>query len=500
MTFLSHCNYKIIPFDSRSVAAFRIVLGVSILYNLIFYRFPAVGVFYNNKTIFPESSIEKYYGNRFSLFQLFDTDLWYYFLFGVLFILSVSFIIGFKTKWVSIIMFFLFGSLISINPYLSHGVEYLIEVALFWSIFLTLNQSFCLLNFKISSFNFGILPHVGFQIQIFLIYFSAWIFKNGETWLNGQVLEVVSYDLIHAKPLLLSLRAAPEILRFLTYFGFYSEFFLSVLLFISIFYSKTKLLAALSLIIIHTLMALLLHVGTFFIVGLAFGMLLLPTSFWNIKLIKQFLGLKERNRNPVALDSNLKNIHIAKKTAIIISILYVTQSSIYQWSKNSFLSPFILSNPIHKYSTGIHFNEPGIFTGLWHQSWKFFSNNIYNDLGDFVFLGYDEHNNIYELRTGSKIEFIESSHSKSFQPLPKTSYFGAEFTFGVYYKFYFDRFPKKTQEFWLEFQLKKYQKKHIDIKIVKAELWKLDRAYHIINNKITIKDSAYKMVTTKNIK
>ncbi|MBF4984476.1 hypothetical protein FNJ87_09115, partial [Nonlabens mediterrranea] len=78
------------------------------------------------------------------------------------------------------------------------------------------------------------------------------------------------------------------------------------------------------------------------------------------------------------------------------------------------------------------------------------------------------------------------------------SYSGAEFTFGVYYKFYQNRFPKSTQQGWLNIELDNYKKAHPKKEISKAELWRLQRFHYYEGDHLILQDSLTKVMTIYN--
>ncbi|MGJ8685442.1 MAG: hypothetical protein ACSHWW_12505 [Nonlabens sp.] len=488
---ISFIELKTIPFDLRSLGLFRISLGFAVLYNLIFYRFPAVGIFYNNELISPEKSGNDYFGPSFPLFRLFENNNWYYFLLSLMTVLVVLFIIGWKTKWITPVLFFMFASLVTTNSYLAHGVDFLEEVALFWAMFLPLDQAFTLCKSRqVPQIIFGKIAHFGFQFQLLLIYFSAWIFKDGALWRNGKILEIVSYDLIHARSILQELGSYPLLSQVFTYAGFYLEVIVSILILISIFLKKTRLWTLISILLLHAIMAVFLHVGTFFIIGLAFGLLFLPSSFWDkIVYRKSSAGIQNIYSRP-----NRSKTHVLAGIFILGVLAFILQGNLHHWSKNSYLTPVLSKVPFYKYTIGLKLPDPGIFTGVWHQVWAFFPNNLYDDLGDFIYVGYDNNGVPYELRTGEALSFKEVDGQVSVTPLPRASYHGAEFTFTVYLKFYQDRFPKSTQEGILELQLEKFEKEHPEVQISKTELWKLQRFHKFENEKLVIKDSLYRLL------
>ncbi|MEO9503678.1 MAG: HTTM domain-containing protein [Nonlabens ulvanivorans] len=491
---IARLNSKIIPFDLRSLGIFRIILGLAIIYNLVFYRFPAVGVFYNTPDLIPPSTIANYYGTPLQLFNWIDSDLWYNSLFLIMLLLSILLTVGYQLKWVIPALFVLFGSMITTNPYVAHGVEYLEETALFWAIFLPLDKRFSITKITdVRTQNSGNFAHLGLHFQLFLIYFSSWIFKNGELWQSGKILEIVSKDLIHSKPLLQGISNQPEVLEILTYSGFYLEVIISLLILSAFFFKNSRKWVFISILILHATMVLYLHVGTFFIIGFAFSILFLPAGFWDHRIINRLYS-------PTGMIdvSQKEKLNQLKTIGILVFMAFILHGNLHHWSKNSYLSPTLLKLPFYHYTIGRQLPDPGIFTGFWHQSWKFFPNNIYDDLGDFIFIGYNVSGKAIELRTGTELTISESDDTIEINPLPSHSYFGAEFTFGVYYKFYQNRFPESTQQGWLTIELDNYKKAHPKNKISKAELWKLKRFHHYEGEHLKLQDSLIKICTIYN--
>ncbi|MBF4983277.1 HTTM domain-containing protein [Nonlabens mediterrranea] len=491
---IARLNSKIIPFDPRSLGIFRIILGLAIIYNIVFYRFPAVGVFYNTPDLIPPSTITNYYGVPLPLFNWIDSDVWYNSLFLIMLLLSVLLTVGYRLKWVIPALFVLFGSMITTNPYVAHGVEYLEETALFWAIFLPLDRRFSLTKITdVRSQNSGNFAHLGFHFQLFLIYFSSWIFKNGELWKSGKILEIVSKDLIHSKPLLQGISNQPEFLELLTYSGFYLEVIVSLLILSAFFFENLRKWIFISLFFLHVTMALYLHVGTFFIIGLAFSVVFLPAGFWNHRLLNKLYSPNS------IIDSTQKvKLNQLKIIGLLVFMAFILHGNLHHWSKNSYLSSALSSLPFFDCTIGRQLSDPGIFTGFWHQSWKFFPNNIYDDLGDFIFIGYNASGEAIELRTDTVLTISENDDAIDINPLPSHSYSGAEFTFGVYYKFYQNRFPKSTQQGWLNIELDNYKKAHPKKEISKAELWRLQRFHYYEGDHLILQDSLTKVMTIYN--
>ncbi|WP_124979920.1 hypothetical protein [Nonlabens xiamenensis] len=468
-------NQRFSELDARSLAGFRMILGASILWNLIIYRIPAVGKYYNNPLLVPDETIADYYGPPLPIFSLTDSDLWYYLLMGVMVMAASSMIVGWKTRWMVGILFVLMGSLTTTNPYLSHGVEYLEETALFWSFFLPMDRCWSLRTAHHKNFDrLEGIASFGLLLQLFLIYFSSWLFKNGAVWKEGRVLEIVAQDLIHADTLLEWLSEYPSILQVMTYIGFGLEILISLFLLVGIWKKTWRIYAALSIVLLHFSMTALLDVGTFIIVGVGFAIVLLPDHFW------KFIG---KSWVFIPTDIIASNFSKSKKNnwltlGLLLAMLCVLRSNLHSWTKDTYISPVLTSLPFSDPVLEKQIPDPGIFTGFWHQSWRFFAHNIYADLGDFMFVGHDENGRMYDLASGSVISDAVNK-AGHWTYLPDNNYQGAEFIFGVYFKFYHHRFPESSKAQWLRLKLDEFTADHEDVLLKRAEIWQIERTYQV---------------------
>lgn len=478
-------------FDYRSLALFRIVLGVALLHNLIFYRFAGVGFFYGENTAVDYKLGDAYFGPGRSFFQYLSSETGFLFVLGLMFVLTILFTIGYKTKVITPIIFFTYGSIFILNPYLAHGVEFMLEVALFWAIFLPLDQVWSVHRTRSTGvITCHPLLSLCVLIQLFFIYASSWIFKDGDIWKSGMVMQTVSYDLIHARDLLIWLSDYPVVLKIMTYIGFYIEICISIGLLLSARFSRIRIVTAIALVMLHTMMALLLHVGSFFPVGLAFAIILLPSSVFQIKRFKNF------SFYPIPRSTTPQLISRGSQVLLILVIAFIARNNLHFWSKNSYVDNFLTSLPLHRYTLGWHFSDPGIFPGLWHQAWKFFPNNLYTDLGDFQYLGIDREGNYIDLNNGNSLDpIITKEGVTNYEPISYNDYYGAEFTFAVYLKFYPDRFPDSVRTRWLEMRYKRFEEDFPKASIDKIEMHKIKRNVQFENDRVEVQDSTYLLVS-----
>ncbi len=481
--------------DYRSLALFRIVLGVALLHNLIFYRFAGVGFFYGEDSAVDYTLGDAYFGAGSSFFQYLSSETGFLIFFGLMFVMTVLFTIGYRTKIITPLLFFTYGSIFVLNPYLAHGVEFMLEVALFWAIFLPLDQVWSVSRLESSTVvTCHPLVSLCVLIQLFLIYASSWIYKDGDIWKSGMVMQTVAYDLIHARDLLIWLSNYPVFLKIMTYIGFYIEICISIGLLLSVRFSKIRIITAVLLFMLHSMMALLLHVGSFFPVGLAFAIILLPSSVFQTK---RFQGLRFYSNPRI---TTAQSISRGSQVLLILVIAFIARNNLHFWSKNSYVDNLLTSLPLHRYTLGWHFSDPGIFPGLWHQAWKFFPNNLYTDLGDFQYLGIDREGNYIDLNNGNPLDPIITKEGViNYSPISYNDYYGAEFTFAVYLKFYPDRFPDSVRARWLELRYKRFEENFPETSIDKIEMHKIKRSVRFEKDQVKVSDSTFLLVS-KSIK
>lgn len=426
--------------DSRSLGLFRVIFGLSLIYNVVFQRLFYVGSLINNKKLIPHEVIDEYYGAPLPLFRLFESDLWAYGYLLVLLGLFILFTLGKLPWWLRLVTFILYGIVNASYTYLSHGPEFLMETALFWSVLLPVNSSFQFRNNQqpktIQSFIV-----TGFYLQLFLIYLSSWLLKDGIVWQSNQVMEILAYERIHATEFLVNMKDSISLLRWFTAFGFWLEVIVSILLLISIKVSRLRWFTAVSILLLHSSMVLLLSVGHFWILGLAFSCLFLPATIW------KKLGSTSSNQYVI-----IKNLSPVKAIGLALLILFVLHGNMYAWKKQGYLSKVMKQLPLSDVLLRSHYKDPGMASGFYHQSWRFFSGDIPPDLGDFVYVGIDDNGIEYELNSGEKLTSINN-----FQ-FSKNNYKNAEFVFAVYLKFYQNRFPDSSLQEWLRLQANDFKK------------------------------------------
>lgn len=98
--------------DERSVALFRIILGISILYSLIFIKFSYTTEFWSEHRLIPINIMQEMNGkDTFSIFDYIQNDIFAYSWIITTIFLLIFYTVEFQFKIVSfLLLFFFFNS------------------------------------------------------------------------------------------------------------------------------------------------------------------------------------------------------------------------------------------------------------------------------------------------------------------------------------------------------------------------------------------------------
>jgi len=169
--------YPRIGIDDRSIALFRILVGVLIIIDVLL-RFRNLNFFYTDLgPVKSELIISDF--NQFSLLYYITDPIGVSIVFIVQILLAIILILGYKTKTVFILSTILVISVDLRNPYVASYADTLFRLLLFWAIFLPLGNKWSIDSFRKnkSCTNHSILNQIaGFFI---LIQMLAMYFVNG---------------------------------------------------------------------------------------------------------------------------------------------------------------------------------------------------------------------------------------------------------------------------------------------------------------------------------
>ena len=186
------------PLRAESLALVRIALGLALLSDLLFQYLPNLAYFYGPEGVAPAGINDEYLAKRWRWTILFfhtDDMKVVGILFAVWLIAVVCMLIGWKTRWMTILAWFMTMCFLNRNPNLKNGGDDTMQVTIFLMMFLPAGQVFSLdawlrrsrgetVSHWISPWPLRLL-----QLQLCVIYFTTGLAKlRGDTWLDGTSL------------------------------------------------------------------------------------------------------------------------------------------------------------------------------------------------------------------------------------------------------------------------------------------------------------------------
>lgn len=282
-------------FDAKILSISRILIATIIMMDL-FFRYQNFEAHYTNKGVLPADVIKIYYPfyqYYFSLHNLFSDIIFQKVLFGLHFVFTLLLLLGYKTKWSTIINFILLLSLHHRNPLVLQGGDDLLRITLFYMIFLPWGKFFSI-DFLLSNpksepdTNDFSWIYLVFYWNIAMVYFFSALLKQSSEWQTegSAIYYALSLNTLRVNFLgnfIYHHYLFSKILTFIVYYGF--EILIPLILIFS-FNKKIRTFAALSIIALHLFILMSLKVGIFPYVGISTALMLLPpTSSFSIRQI-----------------------------------------------------------------------------------------------------------------------------------------------------------------------------------------------------------------------
>jgi hypothetical protein len=277
-TIYNYFDYLIL--DKKSLSLFRILLGLSFLYNLLLVKWKYIQPILGGEMLPFEllDTISK--GLDYSIFQLEmfrSNEIIFFWKYSFL-IVTVAFILGIHPKTMGVMMLFFHFNLMQATNAFVVGVDYLNLNLLVWSIFLPINEHFSVLKSKNNRIPSLAVCFV-LLLQIGCLYLFTFLLKFGIPWKEGFAVKYMLMDSTVAwglSDLFLSKKWLYEISNYGTLL---IESTVIVLIFIKFKWQLFRMGAAVSIIILHLMIWLNSDVGGFGLAGWAAAVVLIP-SVW----------------------------------------------------------------------------------------------------------------------------------------------------------------------------------------------------------------------------
>lgn len=242
--------YTLFAADLRSLAFLRIMLGVWIIRGLL-VRWQEIDIWFTDEGVFPRETLMKVHYDKSGWISTAwywnDVSFWSIYMMAgssfqvkILFIfqacVTAIFAVGYKTKYTSILVWFLQNSLNGRVPMLSNKGDELSVRMMLWATLLPLNRVWSVDSWRrrglesIKSNASGpplvrSLATFGLYFQLIILYWTTGMLKNGVDWEEGYATsKAVALHQFH-KPNLASIgmRNAPLLCYICTYAALYGE-------------------------------------------------------------------------------------------------------------------------------------------------------------------------------------------------------------------------------------------------------------------------------------
>ncbi len=275
--------------DLRSLAAFRIGLGLLLLLDL-YGRAQTLREHYTGAGAYPRELSLTLVQPDLALFHAFllsdrvEVQALLFVLFGLL---ALLFALGWHTRLVSVLVFVLLVSLVRRNHWACHTGDLWLETLFFWAMFLPLGARFSLDRLRgrapsASGPTRLSIATAGVLLQIAVFYVMAGYLKSRyDVWTRGEAVWIFTHVLEYTRPFGAWLGQFPLLCRGLTLGTLVLEGLAPFLLFVP--YGTARLRTAFVLVMagFHLTLQATIHIGIFQLICLVALALFLPSAAWD---------------------------------------------------------------------------------------------------------------------------------------------------------------------------------------------------------------------------
>lgn len=394
---------QIFTVDLRALALLRIGMASLILLDLSI-RFTDIKAHYSDEGVLPLNVMLQHNWSPWNLSIHNISVMWQ--VQAVLFLVAAFFgaclLIGWKTRLVSIVSWFLLMSLHYHNPLILQGGDDLLRMMLFWGIFLPWGDRYSMDQNKkdktkqITTAYFG-MASIGYVVQIFCVYFFSALLKNSPEWKSEgtAIYYALSLDQM-VLPMGKLIYPYPELLKWLTFSVYYMELLIPFFLFLPGWNSLFRKIAIVVLVLFHIGIAATLFVGLFFLIGIVSMSGLFPGG-WMDRIEEKV----SKGKNGAVRFMHIPYNHIFINTWSKIKSRLPCFFKIGKESALVLVLIFIISWNL-KLSTVLSFNIPEQVRGMGRmlglvQNWGMFAPSVFKDDGWYILEGTTYKNEIIDI-------------------------------------------------------------------------------------------------------
>jgi hypothetical protein len=272
--------------DLRSLALFRVSMGCVLLWDLLQRWMDRSALYSDEGVLDADGALSIALDGQWSLHVLSDAFLYQQCLWLLAVGSAVMLVIGYRTRWATLLSWLLLLSLHVRNPYVLIGGDVLMRLLLFWGLFLPLGAKASLDSRRLSTqtdrpHQVASMASAAFLLQLMAMYVFTALLKTGPEW-HGEAnaVELAVHIDNFGTHLGAWLGQYPALAAFLTRFTYGLELFGPLLLFSPIAPGLMRFVLTATFILFHVGHALCLELGFFPIICIAAWTACLPHWFW----------------------------------------------------------------------------------------------------------------------------------------------------------------------------------------------------------------------------
>lgn len=374
----------------------RIAIAIVILADLVI-RVGDLTAHYTDEGLWPTNIIYNFgwKAGNWSLHALSGSYWWVLTLFILHFIFAFFLLIGFKTKLSTLLVWLLTISLHNRNLFVLQSGDDLLRLALFWGLFLPWHTCYSLDAKKNAiPLKQNVIANIGYLLLIASVYFFTVSLKTSTEWRSegSAIYYALSLEQLRL-PLGDLLYQFPTVMKLFTWFVFYLELAIPILVLWPSKKGNLRLIAIILILLLHTGIGLTLYVGLFFIINMVTGIGLLPKAFMD------------------KLESKLK----LKPTTSVLSIRKISPLRYF----TNGICVFVIAISIIINLSAVNWFGYELKQEVWYpvnvfrldQYWGMFSPNILKKDGWFVYHGMDSIGRQWDLyRNNEFVDYKKPEH------------------------------------------------------------------------------------------
>jgi hypothetical protein len=279
---------ELFAIDPRSLAAFRIAIGLFLLADLV-VRVPDLTAMYTDEGMFSRTTIARHFSIWNWSFHFGSGSWWYQaVLFGLAAIFASLLVVGAATRLATVASWLMLVSLHNRVPHILSGADNLARLLLFWGMFLPLGGVWSAdawaAKRRGSQRAGGAVLSVAsaaILLQMAFMYLFSAAFKSNADWFNGRALAGIFADGFFGTPAARTFLVFPGVLAVLTVVVLALEWLAPFFLFLPLRTGPVRVPVIGLLAGMHIGIGILLNVGLFSAVSLSGLLLFVPSFVWD---------------------------------------------------------------------------------------------------------------------------------------------------------------------------------------------------------------------------